>query len=346
MSTNFFDSYDEYEQLFDPINTDRQARRKRKPRIDPNSRKQHHEKVHEVADTVGLEAGLDISYTPSRHEEGWLIDSLRDFLSQELISDVNAVVKGGKEASVYRCRAHEATGATWLAAKVYRPRMFRNLRNDKKYRQGRVTLTANGRPIHGSDTRAMRAMGKKTAFGQQLTHTSWLMYEYTTLERLYAAGAAVPRPIAASTNAILMGYIGDERIAAPTLNQINLKRDEARALFAEVMQNVALLLENGRIHGDLSAYNILYWDGNITLIDFPQVVNSFVSRETHELGSQVNPDAYDILQRDITRVCDFFQRFGIKDHPVDITDDLWQRYTENDEENKLADLSWYLEEPE
>ena len=167
MNTNFLDSYDEYEQLFDPINTDRQARRKRKPRIDPNARKQHHEKVREVADTVGLEAGLDISYTPSRHEEGWLIDSLRDFITQELISDVNALVKGGKEANVYRCRAHEATGATWLVAKVYRPRMFRNLRNDKQYRQGRVTLAENGRSLNDNDHRAMRAIGKKTAYGQK-----------------------------------------------------------------------------------------------------------------------------------------------------------------------------------
>lgn len=346
MSTNFFDTFDEYENLFDPINTDRQARRQRKPRINPKERKQRHEQVREIADTVGLEAGLDISYTPSRHEEGWLIDSLRDFITQELISDVNALVKGGKEANVYRCRAHAATGATWLAVKVYRPRMFRNLRNDKQYRQGRVTLAENGRSLNDNDHRAMRAIGKKTTYGQQLSHTSWLMHEYVTLERLYAAGAAVPRPIASGSNAILMGYVGDERIAAPTLNQVNPDRSEARALFAEVMRNVALLLENGRIHGDLSAYNILYWNGRITLIDFPQVVNSFVTRETHELGSQVNPDAYDILQRDITRVCDYFHRFGVTDNPRRITNDLWQRYTENNAENKLADLSWYLEEPD
>ena len=32
------------------------------------------------------------------------------------------------------------------------------------------------------------------------------MHEYTTLERLYQAGAAVPQPIAAAENAILMSY--------------------------------------------------------------------------------------------------------------------------------------------
>ncbi|MCA9925806.1 MAG: hypothetical protein KC421_25715 [Anaerolineales bacterium] len=344
MSTQFSDRYDEYEDIFDPLKTDRQARRKRKPRVQPKARKQHGEKVREVADVIGFEAGFETTYTPSRHEAGWLMDSLRDFINQVYILDVNAVIKGGKEASVYRCRAHEATGAEWLAAKVYRPRIFRNLRNDKQYRQGRVTLAEDGRSLNDNDHRAMRAIGKKTAYGQQLAHTSWLMHEYTTLEILYKAGAAVPRPVAAAGNAILMAYVGDERMAAPTLNQISLDRSEAKQLFAEVMRNVALLLANGRIHGDLSAYNILYWNGRITLIDFPQVVNSHVSRETHLLGSEVNPDAFDILERDITRVCDYFCRFGITANPHHITVNLWRRYTEQNSENKKADFSWFLQE--
>ena len=145
------------------------------------------------------------------------------FNQQELISDVVAQVKGGKEASVYRCLAHPALGVEWVAAKVYRPRMFRSLSNDKLYRQGRVTLKANGRPVKATDTRMMRAMGKKTTFGQQVAHTSWLMYEYTTMELLYELGASVPKPIATNENAILMEYIGDEQMAAPPLSQIRLE---------------------------------------------------------------------------------------------------------------------------
>ena len=101
------------------------------------------------------------------------------------------------------------------------------------------------------------------------------------------------------------------------------------------------MLKHGRIHGDLSAYNILYWQGEITLIDFPQVVNSHVSKATHQLGSQINPDAYDILERDITRVCDYFSHFGVVCHPRRLTETLWQRHTRINEENLLADASWY-----
>src|SRR5207245_2379284 len=137
--------------------------------------------------------------------------------------------------SVYRCEAHPTTNMGLLAAKVYRPRMFRNLRNDKLYREGRSVLTETGTSVRPNEHRIMRAIGKKSGFGVQVEHTSWLMYEYTTMQRLYKAGVAVPQPIASAENAILMGYVGDEKMAAPTLNQIRLDRDEAADLFAETM---------------------------------------------------------------------------------------------------------------
>ena len=269
-----------------------------------------------VAGPIGSEAGFTTTYRPARYEEVWLRESLRSFYNQELITDVLAQVKGGKEATVYRCAAHPALGTSLLAAKVYRPRMFRNLRNDAMYREGRPVLTADGRAVKRTDHRIMRAIGKKTAFGMQVQHTSWLMYEYTTMERLFEAGAAVPQPIAASENALLMGYRGDERRAAPTLSETRLHPDEATVLFQEVLRNIELMLELGIIHGDLSAYNILYWEGDITIIDFPQVTDT-----------QTNRHAYEILQRDIHRVCEYFVRQGVQGVSAgDLTQALWERY--------------------
>ncbi|MCA9978504.1 MAG: hypothetical protein KC413_22240, partial [Anaerolineales bacterium] len=252
---NTFDEYDYLEEQFNPMRTDRQARRKRKPRVNPKT--QASVAVSDIAETVGLEGGFQTTYTPSRHEEGWLLESLRDFYNQELISDVLGLVKGGKEASVYRCAAHQATGETWLAAKVYRPRMFRNLRNDKQYRQGRLTLDGNGRAVNPRDVRLQKAINQKSSLGEQVAHTSWLMHEYTVLDMLHQQGAAVPKPIANSDNAILMQYIGGAYGAAPTLHEVDLEADEVHPIFDEVMRNVELMLRNGRVHGDLSAYNIL-----------------------------------------------------------------------------------------
>ena len=62
----------------------------------------------ELADAEGYEGGFNTTYQPSRHEEGWLLESLRSFYDREMITDVLAQVKGGKEANVYACTASPA----------------------------------------------------------------------------------------------------------------------------------------------------------------------------------------------------------------------------------------------
>jgi RIO kinase 1 len=312
---SYLDEFEYYEERFDPLRSDRKARRSRKPRVSRPAKKTAAGVMTEAAEPLELEGSFNTTYRPARHEEGWLLYSLQSFFDQGLITDILAQVKGGKEANVYRCQANPALGVELVAAKVYRPRMFRNLRNDKTYREGRAILTAEGHEVKKTDHRIMRAIGKKTAFGAQVAHTSWLMHEYAALERLYPVGAAVPNPIASGENAILMGYVGDAAVAAPALNEIGLEPDEAAALFPEVLRNVELMLKHNLIHGDLSAYNILYWAGTITLIDFPQVTNSLTNR-----------NAYFILQRDVMRICEYFARQGVKHNARAIADDLWRRY--------------------
>lgn len=268
----------------------------------------------EEGDGLG-EMNFETTYKPSRHEAGWLLSSLKQFYDDKLICDVQAQVKGGKEANVYRCRATNGFETELVAAKVYRPRKFRNLRNDRLYREGRDIITADGRPVKNSDTRVMKALNKKSDFGVQVQHTSWLMYEFTTLQNLHANGANVPKPYAAAENALLMGYVGDENGAAPTLIEVALEMGEAQRLYHDVLRNIEILLAQGVIHGDLSAYNILYWNGEITLIDFPQVV-----------GVLQNPHARDIFGRDVQRVCDYFARCGVALNPDRTATNLWRKY--------------------
>jgi RIO kinase 1 len=156
------------------------------------------------------------------------------------------------------------------------------------------------------------AMRKRTAYGMELLHTSWIEHEFKTLERLHAAGADVPQPYAAGDNAILMEYLGGEGMAAPSLSEIELELGEARRLFERVIWNIDLMLSHERIHGDLSAYNILYWEGEITLIDFPQAVSP---RE--------NRHALSILQRDVQRVCEYFAAQGVRSNPRKLAQEMW-----------------------
>ena len=315
MTTDLYDEYEEYESRM--TRSSRQARRQRKPRIDPKNRQQKHEDVvAELADeAAGLEGGFETTYQPSKYEAGWLLESLRTLYDQQFITDVLAQVKGGKEASVYCCEGHPSTGVALLAAKVYRPRMFRQLRNDHVYRQGRQVLSADGPAINAADFREQRALAKGTGFGRKLQHTSWLMHEYTVLQDLYDEGAAVPKPYASGENVILMSYVGDEQQAAPPLSSVRLGPDEVRPLFNEIMCTVEAMLRHGWVHGDLSAYNVLYWEGHAVVIDFPQVAN------IHS-----NVSAYDILKRDLTRICDYFAAQGMRTDPDGLLDRLWEHY--------------------
>ena len=278
-----------------------------------------------ITGRLGVEEGGRTTYRPSRFEEGWLKSSLQDFFEQELITDILSKVKGGKEATVYLCTGGDRE---LLAAKVYRPQRFRNLSNDQLYRDGRDVITTDGRELKKRDERIDRALEKRTDFGVQVRHTSWLMHEYTTMQRLWDVGARVPQPFAATDNAILMEYIGDEEFAAPTLREVRLDPGEAKPIFDSVMADIALMLQWGIIHGDLSAYNILYWDGKPTLIDFPQIVTP------HK-----NEAAFDIFTRDVTRVCEYFSKYGISADGPAVAASLWAKYVTEVVSDKAADSS-------
>ncbi len=113
------------------------------------------------------------TYKAARFEEAWLLDSLVDFAEHQWISDVLRKVKGGKEASVYLCRCGTAIPSRdWVAAKIYRPRILRNLRNDGMYRAGRADLDAEGKQV--LDGGQLHAMKKKSEYGRELLHQSWI----------------------------------------------------------------------------------------------------------------------------------------------------------------------------
>jgi RIO kinase 1 len=230
---------------------------------------------------------------------------LDSFFSQGLITEILGLVKIGKEASVYRCQGGSELGGRPVAAKVYRARQYR-FKNDAAYQQERT------RGMRGQDR---RAFVKKTGFGQKVRTGSWVAHEYETLKELYDAGADVPEPLAFESDVMLMEYIGDEEETALQLNQVRLDPEEAPRLFERVVSNVELLLASNRVHGDLSAHNILYWLGSVVLIDFPQAVDA-----------RFNSNARAFLARDVENVCRYFNEFGVKADGSRLADDLWWRY--------------------
>src|SRR5512132_627660 len=117
---------------------------------------------------------FNFTYPAARFEEWWLLESLGDFYEHKWIGDVLRRVKGGKEASVYLCRSGPAIETPLVAAKVYRPRQLRNLKNDGQYRTGRIDLDENGEAIVRDGD--LHAMEKRTNYGEELRHQSWIAW--------------------------------------------------------------------------------------------------------------------------------------------------------------------------
>jgi RIO kinase 1 len=219
------------------------------------------------------------------------------------VSDVLGVIGDGKEATVYSCAASESAGAPFLAAKVYRARKFRAFRGGNAY-AGRRT------PVGG---RARRAIDAGTAKGREFAQHEWIAWEWQTLSRLHDAGASVPRPIARAPVAILMELIGDEGQGAPKLVHAELSLPQAREALDSLLRDVEDFLDHHLVHGDLSAYNVLWHEERPRVIDVPQAI------ELHG-----RPDGYLYLARDVANLERYFARYGLSARDFALR--TWQRY--------------------
>jgi len=235
-----------------------------------------------------------------------LEEALEPFREDDLISEVVSVVKSGKEAVVYCCRGGPKADAELVAAKVYKLRAFRSFRNDAVYQEGRVIL----------NKRDARAIAKRTGHGDEVRGAMWTQHEFGVLRQLHAAGADVPRPLARSSGALLMEFIGSaDDGAAPSLKAADLSAEEAAAAYSRLMENIQLWLYAYVIHGDLSPYNVLYWADRPVVIDFPQAVDP-----------RFNLNAYSLLQRDLDNIGRFFERFDIPNEASLLTEQLWSQF--------------------
>jgi RIO kinase 1 len=246
------------------------------------------------------------------HDEA--MSALESFFDEGWVREVLFEVKSGKEATVYCCRAGERACAlapgesSLIAAKIYRPLESRRFKNDAMYQTGRMHLAR--------ESRYKRAAENKSEFGRKVQYATWLENEWETMQLLYAAGADVPQPLARNDRTILMTYAGDERSAAPKLADADLARNEVVVVTDRLLWNVGLMLDCDRVHGDLSPFNILHWQGRAIIIDFPQAIDP-----------RLNTAALPLLSRDVEKICRWAAKHGDQREADRITQDLWQRFT-------------------
>lgn len=201
------------------------------------------------------------------------LEALLKLASRGIIDRMHGFVKSGKESSVLM--GEDKTGKR-LAVKVYAIEAS-NFRRIMPYLQGDVRFTKVRR-----DKRSV-------------VH-AWCLKEYKNLMKARAAGVRCPEPLAALKNVLVMEFLGEGYAPAPRLGEAEIKEPEKT--FGEIMADIKSLWRVGLVHGDLSPYNILYWEELPYFIDFSQGV----------LAS--HPMAAELLRRDVHNVLKFFRQEG------------------------------------
>lgn len=215
------------------------------------------------------------------------------------------VIKTGKEAQINLVERTGADGRTCrFVRKRYLPREVKykgqleamgvqrvsTFTNDVQYREGRQFRK----------TRDRRAIERMSTYGKRLLQDRWTGHEHEIMTRLWQAGMSVPYPIGYGDDVFDLEYVGDDTHAAPQLQASRLDRRQLDDAFEQLVIGLRTLTTVGFAHGDLSAYNLLWWDDRVWFIDFPQAIDI-----------AANLAGLDFLHRDVVNVCTWFRRRGL-----------------------------------
>jgi RIO kinase 1 len=202
-----------------------------------------------------------------------------------LIDELISIIKTGKEAS-------GKNNGQYRAVKIYTDIRVRSFRKDDIYRQGRFI----GNP------RLEKAIAQGSETGLDAHQLIWVGEEFRQMKRMHSAGIPVPEPIAISGLTIVMGFIGTEDgEAAPRISDLDLDVAEAKEAFRQSLKILRDIVSIGKIHGDFSAFNILWHEEKAIVIDFPQVIQI-----------ENNSSYKELLYRDVNSLCKSFNKYGIR----------------------------------
>lgn len=201
-------------------------------------------------------------------------------ISRGLFDSVDFPVSTGKEGGVFRATA----GAELRAVKIYRigNTVFRNL------------------PPHAVEELRREASARN--YGGMIF--AWTRREHTILGRLTDAGVRVPRPFGHLRNVLVMELIGTADGVAPRVKDAPI--DDPAAFYEDLVEEIGRMTRRAKlVHGDLSPYNTLYFEGKVVLIDVAQAVPT-----TH-------PAARGLIERDLANFAKFLDRLGYSVDPAD-----------------------------
>ena len=210
------------------------------------------------------------------------VEVRQDAINYGLATDVLYQMSAGKEASIYLAHWHNHP----IILKAYR-----------RWTTPHKLSTTKGhiRESSGKKTRWILGLIEDVAVG-----------EFDILQNCFNTGVRVPTPISRVANYLTMRFIGDGKVPAPQLREVELEDPEV--VLNEILDQYLIMYRDAHYtHGDLSPYNILWWKDQPWIIDLPQgePVNKWSDMNKVEL----------FLQRDITNVLNYFESYGIERDP-------------------------------
>lgn len=210
---------------------------------------------------------------------------LLDWKKKDIILEIIKDIKSGKEADVYLVKDNKEQR---YALKIYKKHTDHSIGNNNLYLAGNwVKKPSLRRAIYSNNTTA-----------KEYLSYNWTKREYTLLKRFSEEGGAVPRVFGHTNDSILMEYLGTEHESAPRIYEVELNEHSARFAFNLILHSMRLFIQHNVVHGDLSKFNILWWDNKPYIIDLPQAVDI-----------KSNPNAQKLLERDIKHVIYFFKNY-------------------------------------
>ena len=204
------------------------------------------------------------------------LEALYILLRRGILTEIIGTVKAGKESRVYWGKGPNGED---VAVKIYLTLTAEFRRGILKYIEG--------------DPRF-----KRIRRDQRSLIYAWASKEFKNLRRAYEAGVRVPKPYGVMRNVLVMEFIGEDGEPAPLLKDCILEDPEE--VYAELMEMVRLLYQKAElVHGDLSEYNIMVWDGKPVLFDVSQAV------------PLSHPLAHTLLCRDLRNLARYFSNLGV-----------------------------------
>merc|ERR1719454_1282104 len=180
---------------------------------------------------------------------------LSKFLKNGVFQAIHGCISTGKEANVYYA---VAPGGLERAVKVYKTSIL-VFKDRARYVEGEYRFR------HGYCKGNPRKMVAQ-----------WAEKEMRNLKRIKAAGIMCPEVIEVRQNVLVMEFLGRDGNAAPRLKDApGIDAEEWTELYVQCAVMMRRLMQECRlVHGDLSEYNMLYFNGDIYIIDVSQSTES------------------------------------------------------------------------